>query len=249
MSREPSALSTKRMLLSSKVEELKNIRPEIASLFAETQPKLFPSATSRQLLAWQELRTRSEARLDEVVALLSEAVRDSSSGSLRNVSTAMRTLVNKIKGEPETWGPTPTFSQQKPSTQEPEKGGAPSPRYLSSLEAGPVQYAFIGSVLLGAVPPTPSDATSCYTDPQEMQADLATSQEVQFTPEIMALAEALNYSPVKIFHYVSNEIKFEPYYGSLKGAVVRFTANPATPQIMRPADHPFEGIEYSCQVR
>ena len=49
-------------------------------------------------------------------------------------------------------------------------------------------------------------------------ADLAETIEVQFTPEIQAIAQSLGYSPVKIYEYVRNNFKFEPYYGSLKGA-------------------------------
>jgi len=47
--------------------------------------------------------------------------------------------------------------------------------------------------------------------------------EINFDPNdsndpIMAKAEQLAYSPVKIFEYVRNELTYEPYYGSVKGA-------------------------------
>jgi len=48
--------------------------------------------------------------------------------------------------------------------------------------------------------------------------DLAETIEVQFTPEIQAKAEELQYNPVKIYEYVRNSFEYEPYYGSLKGA-------------------------------
>jgi transglutaminase-like putative cysteine protease len=32
------------------------------------------------------------------------------------------------------------------------------------------------------------------------------------------LAETLEYSPTRIVEYVANQIRFEPYYGALKGA-------------------------------
>lgn len=49
-------------------------------------------------------------------------------------------------------------------------------------------------------------------------ADLAETSEVQFTPEIRAKAQELGNSPVKIYNWVRNNIVYEPYYGSFKGA-------------------------------
>jgi RHS repeat-associated protein len=42
------------------------------------------------------------------------------------------------------------------------------------------------------------------------------------TPEIQALATGLDNDPVKIFNYVHNQIAFQPYYGSNKGAQVTY---------------------------
>ena len=48
--------------------------------------------------------------------------------------------------------------------------------------------------------------------------DLAETVEVQLTPEIKAKALELGNNPVKIYEWVRNNFKYEPYYGSLKGA-------------------------------
>ncbi|WP_281184599.1 transglutaminase family protein [Trichlorobacter lovleyi] len=48
--------------------------------------------------------------------------------------------------------------------------------------------------------------------------DLAETTDVKFTPEIQAKALELGNNPVKIYEWVRNNFKFEPYYGSLKGA-------------------------------
>jgi transglutaminase-like putative cysteine protease len=48
--------------------------------------------------------------------------------------------------------------------------------------------------------------------------DLAATAEVQFTQDIQNLAARLNYSPVKIFEWVRNNIEFVPTYGSIQGA-------------------------------
>jgi hypothetical protein len=51
-------------------------------------------------------------------------------------------------------------------------------------------------------------------------ADLEPSEDVQITPEIVALAAELNNDPVAIFAYVRNSITYDPYYGSRKGALL-----------------------------
>ena len=48
--------------------------------------------------------------------------------------------------------------------------------------------------------------------------DLAQTIEVQFTPEIQALATELEHNPVKIYNWVRNNIDFAPTYGSIQGA-------------------------------
>ncbi len=48
--------------------------------------------------------------------------------------------------------------------------------------------------------------------------DLSETPEVQFTPEIQALATQLNHNPVKIYEWVRNNIEFVPTYGSIQGA-------------------------------
>lgn len=54
---------------------------------------------------------------------------------------------------------------------------------------------------------------------QSTAADLdKNTPEATVTPEIAALAQSLNYSPVKIFEFVTKNIRYEPYWGLLKGA-------------------------------
>ncbi len=53
---------------------------------------------------------------------------------------------------------------------------------------------------------------------QPTDADLAETIEVKFTPEIREIAGLLNNDPVLLYEFVKNNFKYEPYYGSLKGA-------------------------------
>ena len=49
-------------------------------------------------------------------------------------------------------------------------------------------------------------------------SDLVETPEIQFTPEIRAKAQELGYKPVKIYEWIKNNIDYQPYYGSFKGA-------------------------------
>ncbi len=66
---------------------------------------------------------------------------------------------------------------------------------------------------IAPIPPGPM-----AIQPPPVPADLAQTLEVQFTPAITALALDLDSSPLKIFNWVRNNIEFDPYVGSLRGA-------------------------------
>lgn len=55
-----------------------------------------------------------------------------------------------------------------------------------------------------------------------LPADLLATQDAALTPEIQTLAAELNHDPLEIYAYVRNNISFEPYYGSRKGALITY---------------------------
>lgn len=63
-------------------------------------------------------------------------------------------------------------------------------------------------------------STSDYTIPgdQPMAGDLEQTPDIVFTPEITDLAASLENDPLRIYEWVRNNVHFEPYYGSRKGA-------------------------------
>jgi transglutaminase-like putative cysteine protease len=65
--------------------------------------------------------------------------------------------------------------------------------------------------------PTASDTPSDLP-PTPEQEDLAETPEAKITPAIRDLAEQLDRDPVKIYEYVRNSVRYEPYYGIRKGA-------------------------------
>ena len=113
---------------------------------------------------------------------------------------------------------SPTFRQDKPTDARPgELRDAPEPRYAAYRNRAPGNevYAFLGNTLLAAVAdPMPAEASKCDYNAD----DLAENEDIRITPEIRELAGRLGHSPVRLLHYVVNEIAYEPYFGSLKGA-------------------------------
>lgn len=55
-----------------------------------------------------------------------------------------------------------------------------------------------------------------------LPADRLATEDAALTPEIQLLAAELNHDPVEIYAFVRNNITFEPYYGSRKGALLTF---------------------------
>lgn len=55
-------------------------------------------------------------------------------------------------------------------------------------------------------------------------ADLQPTEDVQITPEIEALAAALERNPVKIYNWVRENIRFLPTYGSIQGSQMTLMA-------------------------
>lgn len=66
--------------------------------------------------------------------------------------------------------------------------------------------------------PVRTNADTCYENGQINRQDLAETTDVQLTDEIKSLAKKLDYSPLNILNYVSNNIDYELYQGSVKGA-------------------------------
>lgn len=219
---EIRGVSNKLGLLGNKIVDISRFQGSIGALINELEvaAKSLPTPLTRG--ASNELAARIQKRFQEVNSLLSDVVLSQNRGSRRaainRAKAELRSLVRKAKPEQAGEGPISTVTPGQPTTQEPLPNNAPAPVYHSFLwDDAPVRYAFLGPLLLmgAAAPSTPPEAVSCSYN----AADLAPNPDVQLTQEIRDLAESLSFSPVRIFQYVTDQIKFEPYYGSLKGAV------------------------------
>lgn len=216
--------SAKKMLLSGKRQELKTIREEVRLQFAEKRSRLVSLNDNDQVKAWDELLAKVEERFQRIDTAF-ENVHVSSERNKRKNAVAkakkeLHELHESVKEREEHLPdkPIPTWTLDTPlaPAAEPEPKSKSTPAYLS-YKKWPLNnyYAFDGNTLL-APPGTPTEATSCNYVDNDVHG---TSDEIQLTDEIKALAAQLGYSPARILEYVTNQIKYEPYYGSLKGAM------------------------------
>lgn len=116
--------------------------------------------------------------------------------------------------------PWPTARVGGEAGPSPRKRVDAVPKYLAEQQAHYLNsVASNGAIVLAAAPATLAEAGQCYAGGTVDTADLATTLDVQKDdPEIAALAEKLGHSPAKILAWVHDNIKYEPYWGSLKGA-------------------------------
>ncbi|MEW6467175.1 MAG: transglutaminase domain-containing protein, partial [Pseudomonadota bacterium] len=116
--------------------------------------------------------------------------------------------------------PWPTARVGGEAGPSPRKRVDAVPKYLAERQARYLNsVASNGPILLAAAPATPAEAGQCYTGGTVDAADLAATPDAQKDdPEIAALAEKLGHSPAKILAWVHDNIAYEPYWGSLKGA-------------------------------
>lgn len=73
--------------------------------------------------------------------------------------------------------------------------------------------------LLGDASGIPSQPAVVTSATPPSADDLSATADVQISPEIQNLAKSLDNHPLTIFRYVSNNYRYAPYYGSMKGSL------------------------------
>lgn len=220
---QPFALrAERRALLESKIGELRMTREEARARFNDVRQKLATLGLTDRVKAWDALKVRAESRFDRMEQVLDQLRNSPESRrghALAEAKRAIDELYLRVRGGEDAPSalPVPTTKQDVPVAPSTQPVSKTVPQYLTYNSAPSNNvYAFLGNTLLAAVAPvTPPEASSCGYNSADTNPD---GQEIQFTPDILALAAQLEYSPVKIYRYVYDTIKFEPYYGSLKGA-------------------------------
>ncbi|RLA84452.1 MAG: hypothetical protein DRG78_01425 [Epsilonproteobacteria bacterium] len=98
-----------------------------------------------------------------------------------------------------------------------------------------------------------------FTVSQTLYADvnLEETMEIKFTPELQELAKKLEYNPIKIYHWVYNNVKFEDYEGSRKNVLSTYWTKRGNEwdqtsllvTLMRISDIPARYIQYGTNDR
>ncbi|MDE1461737.1 RHS repeat-associated core domain-containing protein [Spartinivicinus poritis] len=113
--------------------------------------------------------------------------------------------------------PAPAVGEPPAYVQQPPKRSSRRKRSIAYAEAPLHLNNNPARTTSNEAAPNHSGAGTCYADGNIKTGDLDAAPDVQITDEIKQLAKKLDYSPIKIFEYVSNKVSFEPYRGSVKG--------------------------------
>lgn len=223
--------------LKAKIQRIKNIQGEYQQRYIETREKLVELGLPKKVKDWDKKYKKINKRFNKRKQLL-KAIRDAKSPVERRAARAA------AKKQFKKWKKKRLLREHLPNPimQPSQKilGGKDPllkvnpifpikdkislfqlsqtvPKYVAE-PFGRKGDSFAGAaapvVVANPPAPVPPEAGVCNYN----SADLVENPEIQFTPELLALAQQLDHSPIKIYEYVSNEIRFEPYFGSLKGA-------------------------------
>lgn len=223
---QANLLSSKQELLEAKRSEIADLRQDVEAELDRMRSKLAGLKQPEKVDDFDRYAKQVAQRFDRInrsLAEFSSSHKDvDRHRALGNAKTELRALHHRKQDTdiaPEAI-PTPTTRLGADVEPTPAESSKKLPRYLS---AGPFKpdvpaYAFLLDVLgkpaEAAAPSTPTEALACGYVP----ADLNATEDVVISQEIHDLAAKLVYSPVKIFQHVYNNIRFEPYFGSMKGS-------------------------------
>lgn len=117
---------------------------------------------------------------------------------------------------------TPEIKKREPRTKPEEFKEKMVGWAAPTNSVSPILVASNGPLtgLVSELPTYQSDNTLLALNTTDLptSSDLTETIEVQFTPDIKAKAQELNYNPVKIYEWVRNNIEYVPTYGSIQGA-------------------------------
>jgi RHS repeat-associated protein len=189
---------------------------------ANMQKKMIAAGSTQEAKSWLDKQHQVEQRFAELDSRLDAVAKGNKSQrsiALANMKAHIAGLQSAARDrEVPTAQFLPTFKMETPPKSVPLPEVKTLPRHMA--DAGNIAGQSLAILEraqsnLASPPALPSDAaTTCGST----DADLAETLDVKKTPEITALAAQLNYSPSRIYQYVYNNIRFEPYYGSLKGS-------------------------------
>ena len=204
-----------RMLLEGQVRQLTLIAQETSRYLSD----LADSNSLAGGRGWQLMSERLATRFARVIGAL-DAVRQAKPEQVHRTIAAARRVIYQVHGRVTAAAQAPAVPpapQQRmlqihPSVN--EKPATSRPAYLATWEERRAMTLADNGTFGPTLEPVPAEAAACsYTS-----ADLAATPDIPLTQEIRDLAQQLEYDPRKIYQWVYENIRFEPYWGSMKGA-------------------------------
>jgi transglutaminase-like putative cysteine protease len=218
---------TKRNRIASKKAELQSLDKDIRAQFQETEKKLVNEGLPPEIMERHHKFVKHyEDNLNEMLVNLDSMNRVKKKEEFSAESDRIKAHLKRVIAPKRHKQLDPNkLPHRTPEVQKREPRTKPE-EFQKDFQ--PTKIAKKNTPILLAATGTPKglfDSASASQQPillaqaiQPTQADLAETIEVQFTPEIKAKAAELNNNPVKIYNWVRNNINYEPYYGSFKGA-------------------------------
>ena len=227
----PNARANRGMQLEAQAHLLGQLKAFAHSRLAERKTQAVAAQKNAKMRAALAQRldaqaAKMQASFDQVQQALTQLLAANTQEARRARLHEAKTLLHALRGQfhdrelvPSTI-PWPTQRLGIDAGPSPRKNSDTLPRYLSEQQSRYLNsFASTAPILLAAAPTTPTEAGQCYSTGTVDTADLAATPDVSTTdPEVIALAEKLGYSPAKVLAWVHDNIKYEPYWGSLKGA-------------------------------
>jgi transglutaminase superfamily protein len=218
---DPKAdVDKKRQRLKAGKAEMEALDADIRKQFAETEKKLKDAKLPDAILQRHyKFVKHYDDNLAELKANIDQIDKAKDQAEAENTIEKARKHLEKVKAPSRHQKLDPNnlpHRQPKVIKHEPRMKKEEFERDLKKdkhawKSAKRIQVASAGS-LAGLLVSSSINAVAPTAD------DLAETVEVQLTPEIQAKALELGNNPVKIYEWVRNNFKYEPYYGSLKGA-------------------------------
>jgi len=219
LEQQPAAFgrqSESRMLLEGQSRSLALLKDETGRQLRE-QAQLDGSHVSSR--PWDEAAARVTARFDRILNAL-DAIEKAKPQDVQRALAAARRAIFEVHGRyalaqlapAVPLQPQMRLKEMQPSL--PELRATQLPAYVASLKERAAMTLAANGTFGAVLDPVPAEAASCaYT-----AADLAGTPDLSLTQEIRDLARQLEYDPRKVYQWVYENIRFEPYWGSLKGA-------------------------------
>ncbi|HNB42930.1 MAG TPA: RHS repeat-associated core domain-containing protein [Burkholderiaceae bacterium] len=214
-------LADRKAEAAAKRQEMLTLKGEVLQRVAREADTIAARGASEQAAQALELHRRLATRFDLAIQDLDELSRADPAtldGRARQAASRIRSWLTARPAEPL---PAPNWRQAEPVRPMKLPEAVP-PRFVADAWwLMQQQFASRDGLVRVALRPTPAEAVACGYG----TADLAGTAEAPTAhPDIVALAKGLDHNPVRMFEWVQQNIGFEPYYGSLKGAVATLWA-------------------------